>query len=402
MDAFIERESEKIMGDDGGPLLTPDQHQSVFLEIAEKMWMSGERDLNRGDLEDIAELALCDLREGIVEEFKKKIASYGGMKAVRKGAVMKFRFEHEVYFEHFLSLMIRDKLREGLRRTRVPATLNSGILPVVATRLAVWDAEVHNACLQLVNDLSKDPVSRDETIALNLGQMLASSFAVRGEQGICSQNITVQGVKFRKCAFEQARLQNVHFLDCVFSEVDMVDSIFEQCKAEACHVEGALIVSESTQLGIEGLVPGKNIFALTHKYGKGDVWDPEQIFEIMRDLGAVLSVPAYPPYSNKAQTLIKLLRRFVNVYKSRRVPCEQDSGLGVFQSPDWPELRSLLLKHEIVSKAMKHPRGAPKTVFYKGQGISSMSDVLEFQAVPDVDDLPKGKIGDLWRTFRAM
>ena len=407
VDAFIERESKKIVGDNEEPLLDPEKHRSVFLEIAEAMWTRGERDLGRGDLEDIAEVALCDLLEDAgeaVEEFKKKIASYGGMKAVREGAEMKFRFEHDVYFEHFLSQMIRDKLRESLREKHVPTILNSGILPAVAVRLAVGGDEMHDTCLRLVDALSKKPLLRmDEKTALNLGQMLASSFAVRGEQGVPCQDLTVRGIKFRHCAFEGACLQNVRFVDCVFNEVDMVGSTLEQCEMEGCRVEGPLIVStKNTRLGIKGLMPGQNISALIDKYGKGEIWGPpERIFEILQGLGAILPSPDRVSHSDRAKKLVELLRRFIRVYRSRNKPCEEDINVGVFQYPRWGELRDLLLKHGIIRKETIHPSGSPKTVFPKGRGITSMEEVIKCESVSD-DELPEGKVGDLWREIRAM
>ena len=410
-DAYIRRESEKIVGRDGGPLMTPEHHQRIFVGIAEEMWVGGRsRDLKKGDLQTVVELALHDfnLPDDTVAQVKEKIGSYAGIRFVQRGGQERFLFEHDVYFEHFLSQMIRDKLLEGGMHKDHSSVLDVGVFPAVAVRLAIQDAKTAGACLQLVNDVSQKANLSKENRALNLGQMLASSFALLGEKGDVCGDIDVRGAIFRDCTFGKAQLEKVRFFECRFDGVTLSDCSLNKCVAEMCHADGPLIVSSDTRLGITGFIPGQNVRVIRYhdrkEDKKEDVWDPQRMVEIIDRLGDGLSGVSFPvySYSEKAQILIRLMRRVANAFRTSSTLCEDDANLQrVFRAPEWRELREILVDHQMIVENERATGHSSKMRMFLRKAVSSMDDVLAHEITPD-ENLPDGKIGDFWRTLRKI
>ena len=336
-----------------------------------------------------------------IDQVCKKIVHHDGVKVRRQGREERFGFDHEIYFEYFLSQMIKDKLLAGTINDK-PSTLDIGEFPAEAVHLAIRDYESVAACLQLANALStkEAEVSKRPNCALNLGRMLASAF-VKREEG-CA-DIKIRGVTFRNCDFGKAQLRDVHFVDCEFSGVDLSHCSFEGCTAENCRVDVAkfLTVSDSTRLGIEGFVPGDNLFAIYY-HGEGEIRDVNRIAEIVEQLGGVSS-PALPQeYSPKAKRLLRLLPRVVGTFRNASTICKDDDDpryQSMFNDPAWNDLEAMLCRLEIIVGKMRHRSGPPKMYF--SRGILSMDEILEYETTPD-SGIPEGKIRDFWREIRAM
>ena len=406
--AYIERESHKIVGRDGNPLLQPKHHRRIFVGIAEEMWGSGKnRELRKGDLQTVAELALdkFKLPEDTIAQVREKIGSDAFIRFARVGGQDKFLFGHDVYFEYFLSQMIRDKLLEG--GWHKEGTLDIGVFPAVAVRLAIQNAETARACLQMANDISQMADLPKENRALNMGQMLASSFALLGEQEASCDGVTIRGVTFRDCTFGKARLDNVRFLDCRFSEVNLSDCSLKECVAEACHADGPLIVSSDTRLGITGFVPGQNVLVIHYHDREGDnkredIWNPQRMDVVIRQLGDSPSEVLFLTYSDKASGFIDLMRRVANAFRTASTLCEDDKKLTkIFRTSGWEELRKILVEHGMIVEDKRATGHASRERMFLRKAVSSMDEVLAHETTPD-ENLPDGKIGDFWRTLRGV
>ena len=415
MDKFIERESEKIVGRDLHPLLQPKSLRSMLIGIAEEMWISEIRDLKisggqnedhalrKGDLQSVVGLRLeaesVDPR--IIDQIRIKIGHLHGVNVVRNGEKDRFAFEHEVYFEHFLSLMIRDKLLAKSMLNESPSTLDAGEFPAEAVHLAIRDPESVAACLQLADDLSQKEEKLKDNCALNMGRMLASAFAERGKEGC--ESITIRRMIFRNCDFGKAQLRNIRFVDCEFSGVDLRDCSFEECTMDKnCRVDVAklLVVSDSTRLGIKGLVPGENLFAIC--YRGEEIRNVKQIAEIWEKLGCALSPILPPEYSPRAMQLVGLLPRVVGAFRTASTLCKDDNNphnQSLFSNPAWDDLKTLLCRHQIMVEKTRHRSGPPMVCF--DRGIRSMDEIFKYETASD-SDIPERKILEFWKAINAM
>ena len=412
--AYIERESHKIVGRDGNPLLQPKHHRHIFVGIAEEMWGSGKNgELRKSDLQTVAELALekFNLPEDTVAQVREKIGSDAFIRFERMGKQERFLFGHDVYFEYFLSQMIRDKLLEGvLHKERYPSTLNNGVFPAIAVRLAIQDAQTAKDCLRMVDDISQKADLPKENRALNLGQMFATSCALLGKTENTCNNITIRGVIFRDCNFGKAQLCNVRFSECRFNEVNLSDSSMKECVADLCYADGPLIVSSDTRLGVSGFVPGQNVLVIRYRNREGDdrkeeaIGEPQRMNDIFRQLGDNPPEVCFPTYSTKAKGLIQLMKLVVNAFRNASTLCEDDEYENmrkIFRAPAWGDLRKILVDHEMIAGKEQGTNHSNKTRMFLRKRFHSMDEVMRHETTPDAN-LPDGKIGDFWRTLREI
>ena len=411
-DAYIKRESKKIVGTDQLPFLPPEHHERIFINIAELMWEDKEnrRSVGRGDLQAAVELILGEL--GVdsdkIAQLRVKIISAAGLRVGNSEGEgrTRFSFEHEVYFEHFLSQLIRGKLLEGTLIEKRSSPLDIRIFPVGAVRLAIQDVETAKACLQLVNQISDKAKLPDNNRAINLGQMLAASFALLGEKNITCDKISARGLVFRDCSFGTAQLSNVHFLDCIFSEVDLSDCSLIECVATKSRAEGPLILSNNTRFDITGFTAGEHILAINYpdeKSGKKEeIWEPNRIAEIIGQLGGNPQEVSVPTYSDKARTLIELMRRVAGAFRTASTLCEEDTKLRrIFADPEWKTLREILIDHAMIVEDERATGHASKERMFLRKAVNSMDEVMSHENTSD-SKLPQGKIGDFWRKLRKM
>jgi NACHT domain len=132
IDAYILRESTKIVDRDGRALLDPIGHRRFFEEIADNMWTGASRFVTAMDLRIIAELVCSDLHlsSDASDQFKYKVTSCAGVSVFQTD---RFAFEHDVYFDYFLSIV----LARNLDRQK-SAFLNRALLPrEVSEQIAV-------------------------------------------------------------------------------------------------------------------------------------------------------------------------------------------------------------------------------------------------------------------------
>jgi hypothetical protein len=151
-------------------------------------------------------------------------------------------------------------------------------------------------------------------------------------------------------------------------------------------------------MDIDGLIPGDNIRGV-HDEVIGDVYAPEAIAEVLEILGAPKTgdIPAPPTYSKHALNLIGLLEKVARAYSRSKILYENDHRhRSLVDAADWPELRQILLKHEIVSEEMRESRGA------NVQGYRLRVNVDDLMAEQTGGGRPQSATAGLWRELRAM
>ena len=404
VDAYIARESKKIVGIDGFPLLRVEVIENIFVEIADEMWSRGVRELNEIDLRTLAAAVAeeAGMPEDTVNQIRTKISSSGGLRVIRTGGQRSFGFEHEAYFGYFVAENMRRKLLAQPDKKGNWLILDYGIFSDSAIQYAIRDASMADRCLLLANALAGDRTSSKENRGRNLGQMLTAAFSVKGEQGETCADVQIFRAVFESADFGKACLNNVRFEDCRFiNRLNLSNCRLVECKAKDCFVD-ELAVSESTQMGIEGFYPGRN---LNRIYRLGDsatetIHSPWEMLEVMRKQGATLPNPKEPECTEKGKEAIGLLRLFVRTFEKVNLVYEEDLGQRKLTSQKlWKPLRDLLVHHKIIESEKRHGSGHAKTSFRRK--IRSMRDLLRHETTLDAD-LLRDNIGDFWRDLRKM
>ena len=105
VDAYLEREAGKILGASGDPILSADGHRHLLEEAAEFMWNGEKRQLGTEELRTLVEMVAEE--EGIGGDESRqlitKVVSSAGFQTAGTPSSSQFTFDHEVYFEYFLS-----------------------------------------------------------------------------------------------------------------------------------------------------------------------------------------------------------------------------------------------------------------------------------------------------------
>ncbi len=391
VDSYVRRESCKIVDRDGRPLLEVDGHRQIFILTAEFMWTGEKRDFNADDLRTVAELVADDKRlpGDSARQLVTKITSYAGFRTSRLGREQRFQFEHEVYFDYFLS--------EGLRgRMSDPAELGSfldgGLLPeeVIGT---VVDNRNGSQWLDLLVGFRRTGALQ-ENRRRNAGTLAAACFRAVRE----IKNRVIESCQFVNTSFGEAVLDSVEFKVCRFVGLRLERATFRNCRTTECVAE-SLVVSGSGQLGISGLVPGENLYGVVDVGSGEGIFSPSEMRRLLHRAGMPGMEEEAPQvsYSRKAEGLIDLMQRVVQKYRQSNLLCLEDDRLfRLFQDPSWATLQRLLIKHEIVAEESRQTSGSKKSFLrYK----VSLTDLMRLEREVN---LPAGLLGDFWHALRQM
>ncbi|MFD8319850.1 NACHT domain-containing protein [Kitasatospora purpeofusca] len=149
VDAYLQRELSKLVGQQGVPIFDQDELAEIFCEAAELCARKVTPDISEDDLELAAWQALG--RE-LKQEEKRRLVALCGMSAEWSDEELSFRFTHLAIAEHFLARQV----------TRVPFEQALSLLSNVA---------ISALCAQLIRSMW--PQDRAETIERVIVQLQA-------------------------------------------------------------------------------------------------------------------------------------------------------------------------------------------------------------------------------------
>ena len=389
--SYVRRESEKIVDRDGQPLLGVDGHRKIFELTAEFMWTGEKRDFSSDDLGTVAELVADEegLAGASAKQLVTKITSYAGFRTSRQGGEQRFLFEHEVYFDHFLSEALRRRLTSA---AELGTFLDGGLLPEEVVG-AVLDADNARRYLDLLDGFQRKTVLQ-ENRRRNAGTLAAACFRIVKE--ISARSITF--CQFVNTTFGDATFKSVEFRDCRFVGVRLEGATFQDCKLENCVAESLGVMGDG-RMGITGLIPGQNLYCLIDVETSDEVYSPVDMRQLLHRAGVPGMVDEAPvvTYSDQAQQHIALLQRVVSKYRQSNLLClEDDQLVKFFQNPVWPSLRKLLVVHQIVDEESRQTSGSRKTFF---RNKVSLPDLMRLEREVT---LPPDPVGDFWRALRDM
>lgn len=392
--AYINREARKIVNANGDPVLPPDGHRYLFELAVGEMWENEGRQLSADDLMTITELVSekFGLDADQAAQLRAKVTSYAGFRprGGRHQSQAKFAFEHEVYFDHFLASAIHRLLQEShfdelvrfFDRGVVPESVLADAVPVASQEPALNPALLH--CSTGI---------AFENRRRNLGGLVFAY--ARKVQPV--EDATIQGLGFIDVTSGPARFRSVHFGDCQFVSADLRDAVFEDCDAETSNFDGIKLNAES-RIDIRGLHPGANVRSVDDEVG-GEVFAPAAVEDALQRHGAPIDDdrPEGPQYSSKAQALIELLERATRAYNRSKILYEGDhQHRSLLRSPLWPDLKRLLIKHNIISEEMRESKGA------NVPGYRLRVSVDELLAGQTAGNLPQAATAGLWQELRSM
>ena len=301
VDRYIEREASKIVDAGGSPLLSVDGHRQIFEEASEQMWTSGDRRLNTEDLRELTDIIAEQngVSEANRSQLSTKITSYAGFTLTE--ARDAFVFEHEVYFDHFLSQAGKRMVSSG----SLPQFLDHGILPgrVVAeiARSATADELLH-AIDEL--SLTASRVNR----RLNAGALVVANARLGGNVvGRRVAGLEILGEDLTNCVFERCEFVDCHLADCDFSNAQFPDCSWSQSSFTGLRVTDRVTLLLSADEIYECVT------SVIDPEEGDEVFDPSRILEILQAAGVV--APSQHPRLDdqglgpRARAAIALLER---------------------------------------------------------------------------------------------
>jgi hypothetical protein len=390
--AYINREADKIVNANGDPVLPPDGHRHFFELAVAEMWESESRQLSVDDLRTISELVSekFGLDADQASQLRAKVTSYAGFRprGGRHHSQANFAFEHEVYFDYFLASALGRLLNEG-RFEELVRFFDRGVVPESVFASAVSKMPKSGALDPTL--LSCATGIAFENRRRNLGGLVLTY----AREVSPLSNTPVRGLTFIDISAGPAVFSGVEFVDCRFISTDLCGITFEDCDAPSSNFDRIKLDARS-KMEIRGLVPGSNIRSL-HDESNGPVYSPEAIAQMLDSLGAPADAekPEAPKYSKHAQKLIKLLEKTARAYSRSKILYEGDhQHPSLIDSPLWPELRQLLIKHDIISKEMRESRGA------NVPGYRLRVNVDELLTDQMGKSLPQSGTASLWEELR--
>lgn len=391
IDAYLEREAGKVLGASGDPILSADGHRQLLEEAAEHMWNAEKRQLGTEELQTLVEMVAEG--EGIGGDESRqlitKVVSSAGFQTQGAQSSGQFTFDHEVYFEYFLSRTLARELQDS---GGLGSFFDRGVLPddVVDSAVERYEGE------GIIEEVSATTslASRHDNRRRNAGSIIAAYARFHGPV----QDTVVRNAAFTDVDFGPGVFRSVTFENCEFIGSRLDRTTFEACDASTSRFQGVVVTNES-RIGIAGIVPGANFGSLIHPDVSAEVFSPQEVAEILRRLGAPL--PGEPEqaikYSPQAKVLIKLLEHMARGYRRANVLFESDRHLSrLFEHEQWPELRKRLTKHRVVREEPRAVSG-PRVETYRL--LVGLDDLVSAE---NVVDLPDGPVGDFWSDLREL
>jgi hypothetical protein len=385
--SYIRREAEKIVDRDGRVLLPLNGHRRFFEETADLMWTNESRWLSKDDLRVLAELIADEskLSSDAARQLITKITSYAGFSMTRAG---QFALEHDVYFDYFLSSVLKRQLLTTLNESH----LDRGILPTEVAEAAVDRTSV--ADMVFVKILpTLDGSLRHENRRRNAGLLVAVAARILGKilarrlYHLSMVNVDLDGVEF----------EDVEFADCTFSGVSFRSAKFKRCRCVNTHAY-SISVSSDTELGLAGVEPGENLHSISVIGESTEEFSPRRMREILAGLGAPVRVPGPEEikYTRWQADLISLFGKVVHKYRRTNVLCvEEDPGTSAIAHHTlWPTLKRIMIDTEVVREETRATSGRRK------EFLRPTVSMEELAACETSRELPRGPIGRFWEEVR--
>lgn len=376
---FLEREqNEKLLDRQQRPLLPEHYLDLLMSELAEEMWNQETHELDRGSVREVAEYILEDHRvsEDARQTTVERMPTLAFLAPGEKHASI--RFEHEIFFFHFLARAIAKRFAQGMDMRVI---LSRSPLPEFVGERLAFELKKDNRLLT-INDIQQTldrlaqagrPEWRRTTqVRENAGLIvlaLLRRFANGNGSSIDISNCRIETVVFRGSHLRNVTLRNCTLDDVEIRRTDLGATKFIGCDARDVFLLEPRVKIGSTRMELVGLRVPEDVFGLQEL---GDatirkVYSPKEIARILKNCGAIVAMVNDDGMRNVPDEYLSLLERLLRAYERANTICEGDHHLAsLFDDPYWGEFRKLLVDHGIVRQENRPTSGRPK-VFFRRQ-----------------------------------
>lgn len=401
--AMLDRESEKLRDARGGKLLSVEQHRKFCQEIAEEMWVLGKAELDCDSIKTIAEL--CADAFKLSPRDKKTFVDRACAHALLRNDPSGTRreFEHELFRFEFQASRIAEEL------TRNPDGMkeffNRGELPQeVAKRLRQYNSFAPQTLVKVVealNELVCSPVS-DLFAKTNAGTIWAALIENRQD---LPADLTFRGYYVRAQSIGVAKLARATFLDCYLDQLDLSHAHLTDCIFSASNLVRCIFHRKETSLAGTKL-SFADIAGVVVRHGGRDseVFDPDQIFQMITGLGAVFDdreVRAnIPQLSEEAMELAAFAERFLQHCRTHYYFGPEDPWFIHYAkgNPQWARVRELLFDHSL-AEDVKIDKSGPSTLLLRLK--AAPDTILRARNPREKDNLSESAV-NFWRDLIAV
>ena len=369
VDRFVEREHGKLRNKDGEPLLSRRGHQEILVRLSEEMWWLETRHLDIETVRTWAELVLEELNipEDDARQIKMRVATYPFLttRDLKRGEV---RFEHEVFYGFFLAERLRQliddrnpDLRRFLNRSILEDTVMEQAIAKYASDVRASSRAASAICSVLQRGLT-DGVARQ-----NGGSLVARLIKASG--GLESAR-TLRNLYFDQQDLGAVMLRAPVFVGCDFVRVDLTHTQMHSPRFDECTFQEPKVDLEHTRFSdassdlagmVRGIVvAGKGINGADTRH-----YSPRDIVEILAKLGMEPDRrPAVAPVLTPQQVERKrVLERFLVQMERRFYVAKEALGqLSVAREAEWPVVRRLLERHQLLREERRQMSGRPKSL----------------------------------------
>ena len=363
VDGFLTRElTEKLLDGRGSPLLNSRQIVRLLCQLAQEMWIAQTRELDADAVRLVAELTLEE--EGVSTEAKEIVIERAPTLAFLARSVSQqgVAFEHESFFFDFLAQsLVSDYFDDQAANLRV--ALGASSLPddvaersgFHLTKERALDSSRLEALLARLSEAGAAKSLRAEQIRENAGRLVLEIVRSYREE-IARQEVSsvtfpggsLVGITFRECSFK----------DVEFRRTDLRGTQFVSCRAQRVRLIEPWLSGSSTQLGLDGLDPERDVIGVRSAEDAATTYSPERVTDLLRDCGlAGTEVPQAHP----APQFGPLVERLMYAYRRANPVCTDDHTLaGLFRDERWPALEDALITNRIVTAERRSTGGRPK------------------------------------------
>ena len=373
---YLEREqNEKLLDKQQLPLL-PEHHLDLLMsELAEEMWNQETHELDRGSVREVAEYILEDNRVSASarQTTVERMPTLAFLAPSEKHASI--RFEHEIFFFHFLARAIARRFVQGmdmrviLSRSPLPEFVGERLAFELQKDGRLLSLDGMQVILDRLAQAGQPEWRRTTQVRENAGLIvmaLLRRFASGSDSGSDISDRRIDTVVFRGSHLRDVTLRNCTFVDVEIRRTDLGATKFIDCAVRDVLLSEPRVKVGSTRLELKGLSVPEDVIGLQELSDDGirKIYSPNEIAQILHKCGATVALADDSSMRNVDDEYLGLLERLLRAYERANTVCDGDDHMtALFNHPHWGELRKLLVDHGIVRQENRPTSGRTKTFF---------------------------------------
>ncbi|PRY31700.1 hypothetical protein [Umezawaea tangerina] len=388
---YIERESPKLIssGDQGAPLLSPDELHVTFETLARIMAEQGVREVVLDDLEYAVQTALNETDLTVRPGLTRRLSVLCNLDvSEQSGVPKKFAFQHELFYDIFLAdSILRDLYADNFSDV-IELLGRSQLRIATISRLVRQQADRVELMLRSnIKNISELHAVRQKAFAANLGLLWET---------LIHQTGRVESVELSEMVFGHLDLTgvaavNVKFINCRFDLLTLPAVESKNVRFVNCVIDSLRVANED--LPLRGVTEFEDVRVQQLIRRVSLVEKPEEVQRALRELGAPLPVVDEPETESEFVKAVEyFLERFsirtdiVVVYADGLMPADDNPPWQLEYGGEAWAAFIRLLKESGAGKLVSIDAGGPAVCRVKvnaiqglrNRGSLSLSSSIEF------------------------